>query len=77
MSGDFYRTGMGMTFFNGTMPKIADALGKIAKSMEASDEADIEEYKLLLELKFKVISQGGVSPEVHSILGKLEELKKK
>ncbi len=76
MSDDFYRTGMGQTFFNGTMPRIAEALTTIAKAMVTSQEEDLEEYKLLLELKVVVTSQGGVSPEVHSILGKLQELKK-
>lgn len=66
---------MGATFYNGTMPKIANALDKIADAMTASANEDIEEYKLLLELKSTVTNQGGVSPEVHSILGKLKELR--
>lgn len=40
---DFYRTGMGMTFFNGTMPSIASSLKKIAEQMEKQTESQLSE----------------------------------
>lgn len=42
MSGpQFFQTPMGKRFFEGTMPKLADALSKIAKRME-EDETSLE-----------------------------------
>ena len=41
------------------------------------DTIDSEELRLLRFLENTVASQGGVSPEVHAILGQLGELRKK
>jgi hypothetical protein len=35
---EFFRTGMGATFYSGTMPKIADALIKIAENFEVQNK---------------------------------------
>lgn len=34
MSDEFFRTRMGHTFYEGTMPRIADALERIARGIE-------------------------------------------
>ena len=46
MSVEFFQTVMGKRFFEGTMPRLADALTKIAKQMEEeSKEIDSSQFK--------------------------------
>ena len=73
---EFHRTGMGQTFFNRTMPSIADSLEQLARVMTESHDEDLSEYKLLLKLKFAVARQEGNSQEVKDLLQELEELSK-
>lgn len=69
---DFHSTRMGQKFFESTMPAIAEALNTIAKVMKASHEDDLEEYTLLLKLKYAVARQENNSQEVKDLLAQIE-----
>ena len=43
---DFYLTGMGQKFYEGTMPRIASALERIADTLEADNEEESVKYEL-------------------------------
>ena len=85
---DFYRTGMGQTFFNGTMPRIADALKKLADGDSISRIADslvniadgikqTNELLTLLVVKTLDSPANWTREERHNALSTVDQLKER
>lgn len=46
---DFFRTGMGATFFNGTMPSLVRELKRLNDNLEAQNELTRETHRFIKE----------------------------